>query len=187
MITTLDGTPQLEYATRPARDRRWEVRTSSSLLSMRAALPFGRIVTAEFSNVTGVVDVAVEGNEAIALLISARSLDTQPEDVRALWLSPHLLDAQNHPRLALVLDDFARSGDGWIAGGRLHVRRQVIDVDAAVEFDGLGRRCTIAFAVDPVPDQPVASIRRPGVRRIDVVADLALVQRARKLLPELIP
>lgn len=164
---------------------RWEVRTPASVATVRARSPYGRVVTARFREITGLVDLSEPGSETIALLVGTHGLDLKPNLRRRRWLGPELLHADRHPHLAVVLDRLRPQADEWAGAGRLHVRRQVVDVEARVRLGMELQRCTIAFAVGSdsigLGRRPVVGwTRSPTRHHIGVVMHLSLAPRDRR-------
>lgn len=188
MTAVLDPQTVPSPTDRPPASRndhgRWEVHTAASVASARVGLPLGHTTTARFGEIVGLLDLADPGGGTIALLVGVHSLQTMPARHRRRWLGQHLLDADRHPRLAVVLDDLRPSTGGWDATGRVHVKRRVADIAARVEIDPALRHASVTFgvdrdAVDLVWAQTAGSIHRAIGRRVDVVMDLALTPRAR--------
>jgi polyisoprenoid-binding protein YceI len=178
---TLQRTPRVTIT---ADSGRWLVQTHHSVASIRTDLPFGRAATARFTEIAGVVDLAGRVDDSVVLLIGAHSLETESARRRRRWLGPHMLDADDHPRIALVLDDVRATATGLEASGRLHVKRRMAGVDARIHVDEQVRHCTITFsvdrdAIDLVWAQMAGATHRVVGRRVDVVIDLAVTPRAR--------
>lgn len=188
MTAVVEHAPHTTIAPpRPAAtdDGRWEVSPATSVATVRTELPFGRSASVRFSELVGLVDLAEPGNRTIALLIASHSLETAGRRRRRRWLGPHVLDADQHPRIALALEELDPvDGDDWYGRARLRVKRRVAEVDAHVTVDRRRRRAVLTFGVDRdaldlVWAQTAGSTHQPLGRRLDVVIDLALTPRGR--------
>jgi polyisoprenoid-binding protein YceI len=184
MTAILDRTPHAPRVTITADRGRWIVQTNQSVASIRTPLPFGRTATGRFTEIAGVADLAGHRDDSVVLLIGTHSLETESAWQRRRWLGAHMLDAEEHPRIGLVLDEVRAGADGFEATGRLHVKRRTADVDARIRLDEQLRHCTITFsvdrdAIDLVWAQMAGATHRAIGRRIEVVIDLAVAPRAR--------